>query len=171
MRVFKTVRPPSRRFLRRMAARATYLGGASARLRSPWLPRSTAAPADEQRGQGIVEFALVASFLFLVLFGIVDFSRLFFAYATMANGVREGARFAVVHTCCDDAIIAAAHEMMVLIGDEATVTVAFPGDDNHAEGCRTRGCPVVVTARADLDVWTPVLPAVQIVTQSTMHIE
>ena len=48
-------------------------------------------------GQGIVEFALVAGFLLLILFGIVDFSRLFFAYATMSHGVREGARYGIIH--------------------------------------------------------------------------
>ena len=45
-----------------------------------------------ERGQTIVEFALVISFLFLIIFGIVEFSRLFFSYATMSHGTREAAR-------------------------------------------------------------------------------
>ena len=82
-------------------------------------------PAREQ-GQGLLEFALVIAFLLLVMFGIIDFSRLFFGYATMSNGVREGARYAIVHPQDDAGIIAAAEAMMVVIGAPVTVSVSFP---------------------------------------------
>ena len=49
---------------------------------------------DRERGQGLLEFAFVVAFLFLLIFAIIDFSRVFFGYATMSNGVREGARAA-----------------------------------------------------------------------------
>ena len=52
---------------------------------------------DSERGQGLLEFALVVVFLLLTMFGIIDFARVFFGYATMSNGVREGARYAIVH--------------------------------------------------------------------------
>ncbi|MGC9334639.1 MAG: TadE/TadG family type IV pilus assembly protein, partial [Anaerolineae bacterium] len=39
-----------------------------------------------EEGQTIVEFALVISLLFLIVFGIFEFSRLFFAYGTMSHG-------------------------------------------------------------------------------------
>ena len=52
---------------------------------------------DGERGQGLLEFALVVVFLLIVMFGIIDFARIFFGYATMSNGVREGAHYAVVH--------------------------------------------------------------------------
>ena len=41
-----------------------------------------------EKGQGLVEFALVALFLLLVMFAIIDFARVFFGYATMANAVQ-----------------------------------------------------------------------------------
>lgn len=126
--------------------------------------------ADKSQGQTLVEFSLVVSFLFLILFGIIDFSRLFFAYATMANGVREGARYAVVHPDNEADIIEHAEAMMVLIGDEATVEVNFP-DTLDEQACLHHPCRVVVTATSDFDVWTPIIPHLTIVAQSTMHIE
>ena len=58
-----------------------------------------------QKGQTTVEFALVVGLLLILLFGIIDFSRLLFAYATMSNGVREGARYGIIHPGQDDQII------------------------------------------------------------------
>lgn len=45
-----------------------------------------------QRGQSIVEFALVAMLLFPLLVGMLDCGRAVFDYAEMANGAREAAR-------------------------------------------------------------------------------
>ncbi|NLF12022.1 MAG: pilus assembly protein [Anaerolineaceae bacterium] len=136
-----------------------------------WPNVAVATPGAEPRGQTIVEFAMVVSFLFLILFGIIDFSRLFFAYATMANGVREGARYAVVHPDDNVGIIEHAQAMMVLIGDEATVTVDFPDSDAYGNSRCSHYCRVVVMATCEFDVWTPIIPAVEIVAQSTMHVE
>ncbi len=52
-------------------------------------------PRDSQRSQGIVEFALIAPILIILLFGIVDFGRLIFVYATLNQAVNEGARTAI----------------------------------------------------------------------------
>src|SRR5712692_10268658 len=52
-------------------------------------------PRDMQRSQGIVEFALIAPILLILLFGIVDFGRLIFVYATLNQAVNEGARTAI----------------------------------------------------------------------------
>jgi Flp pilus assembly protein TadG len=149
----------------------TRLGGARRRLRCGRRGPAQSPRHDMQRGQTLVEFSLVVSFLFLILFGIIDFSRVFFAYATMANGVREGARYAVVHPNAEDpsAVVAAARAMVV-IGGDATITVEYP-DKVDKKVCIRRPCRVVVTATSDFDVWTPVIPRFTIVTQSTMHIE
>ena len=48
-----------------------------------------------QSSQGIVEFALIAPILLIMLFGIVDFGRLIFVYATLNQAVNEGARTAI----------------------------------------------------------------------------
>jgi Flp pilus assembly protein TadG len=49
-----------------------------------------------EKGQSLVEFALVVPILALLLFGIVDFGRIFHAYLTVDHAGREAARAASV---------------------------------------------------------------------------
>jgi Flp pilus assembly protein TadG len=51
----------------------------------------------DQRGTALVEFALVALPLFLVLFGIIDFGRALNYYNDMTQLAGQGARFAAVN--------------------------------------------------------------------------
>lgn len=53
--------------------------------------------APAQRGQSLVEFALVMMPLFIILLGIIQFGFIFNAYVTMTNAVREGSRAASVY--------------------------------------------------------------------------
>ncbi len=48
------------------------------------------------RGQSLVEFALVLPIFMVVLFGIVDVSRLVFESSTLSQAAREGARVGAV---------------------------------------------------------------------------
>jgi Flp pilus assembly protein TadG len=52
---------------------------------------------DGSAGQAIVEFALVATVFFILLFGIIEFSRLLLMYHHVGNVAREGSRYASVH--------------------------------------------------------------------------
>ena len=135
----------------------------------------------QQKGQGqaLVEFALVVILLFMLLFGIIDFARLFFAYATMSNGVREGARYGIVHPpypldqeeARKNEVRAAARSMMVLIGGDATIEVDYPDVGLGGDiGC-VHWCRIVVVATSDFPVWTPFIPNVQIEAKATMHFE
>ena len=118
-----------------------------------------------ERGQGLLEFALVIAFLLLTVFAIIDFARVFFGYATMSNGVREGARYAVVHPGDNGDIIAAAEDMMLVIGAPVVVEVGYPDGDME------RGSRVVLTATSEFDVWTPIIPSFTMEARATMHIE
>ncbi|HUJ10905.1 MAG TPA: TadE/TadG family type IV pilus assembly protein [Verrucomicrobiae bacterium] len=48
-----------------------------------------------RRGQSLVEFAMVAPLFFLLVFGIIDFGRLFFTQLTLQYALREAGRYAV----------------------------------------------------------------------------
>jgi len=48
-----------------------------------------------QRSQAIVEFAIIAPILLLLLFGVVDFGRVIYIYTTLNQAVNEGARTAI----------------------------------------------------------------------------
>ena len=61
------------------------------------------------RGQGLVEFALIFPVIIVMLFGLIDGSRLVYSYSTLTNAVRTGVRVAIVdqnRTRIDAAIIA-----------------------------------------------------------------
>ena len=49
---------------------------------------------NSERGANLVEFAVVAPLLFLLLFGVIEFSRLIYGFSTVWNAAREGARYA-----------------------------------------------------------------------------
>jgi Flp pilus assembly protein TadG len=63
------------------------------RSRRPSTPESTPA----QRGQSLVEFALVMMPLFIILLAIVQFGFIFNSYVTITNASREGARLGTVY--------------------------------------------------------------------------
>lgn len=48
-------------------------------------------------GQGLVEFALVIPMIILLIVGALDLGRAVFAYNTIANAARDGARVAAVN--------------------------------------------------------------------------
>lgn len=52
-------------------------------------------PSPGQRSQALVEFALIAPILVVLVFGIVDFGRAIYTYVTLNQAVNEGARTAI----------------------------------------------------------------------------
>ena len=58
----------------------------------------------DEKGQDLVEFALIASLLFLLIFGIIDLGIVVWNYDTIANAAREGARYGIIasHVECGD---------------------------------------------------------------------
>lgn len=49
-----------------------------------------------QRGQALVEFALIVPILTILLFGVMEVGRFMNAYLIISNGAREGARLGAV---------------------------------------------------------------------------
>lgn len=50
----------------------------------------------QQRGITTVEFAIVSTVLFIVLFGVIEFGRALFVANALAEGTRRGARVAAI---------------------------------------------------------------------------
>ena len=50
-----------------------------------------------QRGATLIEFALVAFLLMMVIFACFEFNRMVLVYTTLANASRAGVRYAIVH--------------------------------------------------------------------------
>lgn len=78
-----------------------------------------------ERGQSLLEFALVLPVLLIVLAGVLDLGRLYFAYVAVTDAAGEGAAYAAIHPDDTDEIIARAQDAtggMVEI-DEDMVTI------------------------------------------------
>src|SRR4051812_7577974 len=78
-----------------VSVKAGYLNGARSHLAPARRPRSV--------GQSLVEFALVAPILLLVIFGIIDIARLIQAQVTINNAARQAIRFAITGQQLKDA--------------------------------------------------------------------
>jgi hypothetical protein len=75
------------------------------------------------------------------------------------------------------AIIQVADDTVVLIGGEASIGVTYPGGDDptnpaYPAGCTSpHYCRIQVQISTTLDVWTPIIPEMNIEAQATMHFE
>ena len=115
-----------------------------------------------ERGASMPETAIVMSVLLLLLFGIVEFGRMFYTYSFVATLAREGARWMIVRgslSCtatpvspCDVTTSSALQTYLRSLNEGATnpnsitTTVGFPTcttSSNH--GVNGPGCVVAVT--------------------------
>lgn len=119
------------------------------------------------RGQGLVEFALLLPVLLLILFGLFDFGRAIFAYNTVSNAAREGARIAIVDQTLVGGVPAAATEA----ANQATALGLDPSDEDDVRvqylmpeaspstPCPSRGlgCIAEVRVQYQFQAITPVI--------------
>lgn len=107
-----------------------------------------------QKGTAIVEFALILPLFLMLLFGLVDFGRLFHAYLTIDHAGREGARAASVQS--EDGIVQSSimNAVTGLNTDNLTVQVSPEGEAN-----RPSGSEVHVTLTYQVGFVTPFVSA------------
>jgi Flp pilus assembly protein TadG len=117
-----------------------------------------------ERGQGLVEMALVLPVFLLLIVSFFDLGQAVFAYNTLTNAAREGARFAIVNQ--DETAIkdwAKSQTRIVELNDPSvSVTFWVPGPDGApgTEQCATVavGCVAVVSFEA---TYVPITPIVR----------
>lgn len=76
----------------------------------------------------MVEFAIAASLVLLVLFGIIDYGRFLYTYHAIYNGAREGSRWAIVHGSSKQADIQTYVRTRIpyVPSSDVTVTATWP---------------------------------------------
>ncbi|MFC4799980.1 TadE/TadG family type IV pilus assembly protein [Neobacillus sp. GCM10023253] len=95
-----------------------------------------------EKGQSLVEFALILPLLVLMLFGIIDFARIFHAYLTIDHAGREAARAASIgkddtyikQKAVDNGVSINLKDTNIAIsptgakksGDNVTITINYP---------------------------------------------
>jgi Flp pilus assembly protein TadG len=107
---------------------------------------------DDERGAAAVEFALVASVLLLIVFGILEFGKLYSRFEALQSAAREGARVAAVRGTPGE-VVQRVEEAASPYGLSSTPTVSRTCDDS------TAGEPVTVSWRQSFTVSVPFLPA------------
>ncbi len=99
-------------------------------------------------GQAMVEFALVAPLLFLILFAIVQFGLTFMHSVTLTDAVRVGARKAAVSRSAADPVSATQAAVLGAANDLDKTTLGQPGRITVTTGASgwVQGGSVTVTA-------------------------
>lgn len=97
--------------------------------------RSTASRRPRNRGQALVEFALVFPILVIVILGTIDLGRAVYDYNTVGNAARTGVRVAIVSQT-DASIRNAAKAQAVLLDLQDTdVVVTYGCASPYSIGC------------------------------------
>lgn len=119
---------------------------------------------DRSRGQALVETALVLPVLLLIFMALFDFGRAIYAYNTVSNAAREGARVGIVDQRLTAGTPAAATEaanQATALGldptDTAEVDVQYLLPDGSACSNPSIGCLVEVSVAYEFSPITPII--------------
>lgn len=133
----------------------------------------------DERGQAVLETALVTVVLLLLFAGAIDVGRMFYHYIAITNAAREGARTAS-RLPCDPALSASRTAVRAAIISSvvneagASGTIVLPANvtitPDPATTCATGGTPVQVTVAYDFsNIFSNFLGAsVRLSNQATM---
>ncbi|MEW6726174.1 TadE/TadG family type IV pilus assembly protein [Desulforudis sp. 1088] len=108
-----------------------------------------------EKGQSLVEFALILPLLLLLLFGTIEFGRVFSASLVITNAAREGARLGAVGKT-DAQITQSVKDMCSPPLDGGALDIEV----RPAEGVRAPGGEVTVTVGYGVSLVTPVLSGI-----------
>jgi Flp pilus assembly protein TadG len=86
--------------------------------------------ARDSKGQELVEYALTLPILMLLVLGIVEFGVAIFAYNTIANAAREGARVGAVVPILSEADLTPATQTIENAVIDRTGGLTLNADDN-----------------------------------------
>jgi hypothetical protein len=83
-----------------------------------------------ERGSNLIEFAIIAPVLMLILLAILDFGRAIYAYSVVANAAREGARYGIIHRDDEAAIRCRVEDTAVALDrSQLTIVVTLPTEE------------------------------------------
>jgi hypothetical protein len=128
------------------------------------LRRPTRAANGRSRGQAIAEFAIVIPLFLLLLVGLFDLGRAVFAYNTLTNAAREGARTAIVNQYQPTIVQRAKNATAIVELNDPSVIVNFyqtkpDGTPDTTKTCAlvAVGCLAVVSFEATYQPITPIV--------------
>lgn len=110
-----------------------------------------------EKGQAMVEFALILPILLILVCGIIDFGWLFYNQYSLNNGAREGARFAVVNASKSDADTRITNKVFNVLPPTATKNLTVQVTWSNPDLTKRVQGDVTVTLNSNLHLLTPVL--------------
>jgi Flp pilus assembly protein TadG len=127
---------------------------------------------NKEKGQTLVEFALVIPLLLLLVFGIIEFGRVYHAQLVVTSAAREGARKATVDDDSTykvrDAIQNAASTLNVTVSEKTysdyLANEPIPSQMfyciRYPDGSRNNGDPVEVYVKTKISIFVPIISAI-----------
>jgi TadE-like protein len=118
------------------------------------------------QGQGLIEFALVIPIFLLLMVSLFDLGRAVFAYNTLTNAAREGARMAIVNQYKPLVVAHAKSQTQIVELDDPSVSVTYwqvapdGTPDKSKPQCTSLvavGCLAVVSFEATYRPITPII--------------
>jgi Flp pilus assembly protein TadG len=121
------------------------------------------------RGDSIVEFAILAPILVLILFGVLEMGRVVDAWLVVHNAAREGARAGVL--VYPDAASATAAQNAASAYLNSGLGPGVRGDiaTSSVPSVQVSSDSVLVTTSADVQLYTPLFQA--ITGKSAVHVQ
>lgn len=127
-----------------------------------------------EKGQAMLEFALILPILLALVCGIIDFGWLFYNQSELNNCAREGARYAIVNTGKSDRIALIQNKVNNMASSSIkpmTITITYSNTQTPLMG------DVTVTLSSNVKVLTPLTGVfvenqqVALTAQATMKVE
>ncbi|WP_269504981.1 TadE/TadG family type IV pilus assembly protein [Burkholderia sp. IMCC1007] len=101
-----------------------------------------------QRGATIVEFALIASMLIMLLIGVFEFGRVLFYWNTASEALRLGARTAIVCDVNAAGVVKRVKSLLPILAN-SNVSVSY-----SPTGCDVSSCSFVTVSVTNVNVRT-----------------
>ena len=107
----------------------------------------------KEKGQSLVEVALVIPIMLVILAGVLDLGRLYYVTVALTDAAAEGAAYAAIHPSDGDGVVdraqTASSELVQIDPDQVTYDCPT----------MTAGTTVTVTVGYDFTLATPVINA------------
>jgi Flp pilus assembly protein TadG len=119
-----------------------------------------------EKGQAMVEFALILPLLLMLVFGIFEVSWFMYGKLSLENAAREGARAGSVGTTITEATTSAESRIQAIIpdnvADNLTVSISYTSPSDFRNG------DIIVDVGTDME---PLTPIAGIFGFDTIHLE
>ena len=124
----------------------------------------------KQRAQMVVEFALLAPVMILLVLGILGVGRAFYTYVDLTSAARAGVRYAIAQTGCDNTSSAtdlAAKATIISKVKASQQDLSWPAGTVITPDCPTDRRTVTIT-NYPFDTFTPGIGTMTLATTATL---